>query len=199
MNADLGTVTAQVFARWGWKCVPFVTLLWILFWPAGLVWLALSLARRCLAADHSGLARADRQASWLVSWYPPGWRARYGEDFAETVREAILAGHGGLRLALNVYLESTAAWWQADRRGLVTVTCWWLCWVPLGAQGLAPLAIKLGGGTYRGWFIALFLPGALQWGVITVMLTAGAVMLAVAVRGTPALRQTGPSGTGQAG
>ena len=66
-------------------------------------------------------------------------------------------------------------------------------WVPLGAQGLAPLAIKLGGGTYRGWFLALFLPGVLQWGVITVMLTAGAVMLAVAVRGHPRFAGRGHS------
>jgi hypothetical protein len=199
MNADLGELTARVFARWGWKCVPVVTLLWTLFWPVGLVWLALSLARRYQSSDHSRPARAERRANWLASCYPPGWRARYGEDFAETVRQSILGGHGGLRLALNVYLESSAAWWQADRRGLITVTCWWLCCVPLVPQGLVPLAIKLGGGTSRGWFAALFLPGVLQWGLITVMLTAGTVMLAVAVRGTPALRQTGHSGPGQAG
>lgn len=192
MNADLGTVTAKAFARWGWKCVPFAALLWTLFWPIGLVWLALSLVRLYRATDHSGPARAERRATWLVSYYPSGWRTRYGEDFAETVRQTILDGHGGLRLTLNVARESTAAWWLTDRRGWVTVTCWWLCWVPLAAQGLAPLAIKLGGGTYRGWFVALFVPGVLQWGVITVMLTVGAVMLAVAVRGTPALRQAAP-------
>jgi hypothetical protein len=137
--------------------------------------------------------RAERRASRLVSHYPSRWRARYGEDFAETVRQTILDGHGGLRLTLNVARESTVVWWLTDRRGLVTVTCWWLCWVPLAAQGLTPLAIKLGGGTYRGWYLALFLPGVLQWGVITVMLAIGAVMLAVAVRGTSALRQAGHS------
>jgi hypothetical protein len=146
MNADLGTVTAKAFGRWGWKCVPFAALLWTLFWPIGLVWLALSLVRLYRATDHSGPARAERRATWLVSYYPSGWRTRYGEDFAETVRQTILDGHGGLRLTLNVARESTAAWWLTDRRGWVTVTCWWLCWVPLAAQGLAPLAIKLGGG-----------------------------------------------------
>jgi hypothetical protein len=193
MNADLGTVTARTFARWGWKCVPFVTLLWILFWPVGLAWLALSLARLYRSTEHSGLARAGRRASWLASYYPPGWRARYGEEFAETARQAILDGHGGPRLTLNVARESTAAWWLTDRRGLATVTCWWLCWVPLAAQGLTPLAIKLAGGTSRSWFAALYLPGALQWGAITAMLTVGTVMLAVAVRGTPALRRAAHS------
>lgn len=192
MNADLGTVTARVFARWGWKCVPFVALSWALFWPVGLAWLALSLIRLHRAADHSGPARAGRRSSRLVSYYPSGWRARYGEELAETVRQTILDGHGGLRLTLNVARESSAAWWLTDRRGLVTVTCWWLCWVPLVAQGLAPLAVKLSGGAYRSWFLALFLPGALQWGVITVMFTVGALMLAVAVRGTPALRRAEP-------
>jgi hypothetical protein len=189
MNAGLGTVTARVFARWGWKCVPVVALLWTAFWPAGLVWLAWSLIRLHRVTDHGEPARAGRRASRLVSYYPSGWRARYGEEFAETARQTILDGHGGLRLTLNVARESSAAWWLTDRRGLVTVTCWWLCWVPLAAQGLAPLAVKLGGGTYRSWFLALFLPGTLQWAAITVMLTAGALMLAVAVRGTPALRR----------
>lgn len=193
MSADLGIVTARVFARWGWKCVPFVALLWTLFWPVGLVWLALSLVHRYRVADHSGPARAERRARWLVSYYPSRWRARYGEEFTETVHQAILDGHGGLRLTLNVARESTAVWWLTDRRGLVTMTCWWLCWVPLVPQGLVPLAIKLTGGTNRVWFAALYLPGGvLQWSVITVMLAVGAVMLAVAVRGTPALRRAVP-------
>jgi len=189
MTAGLGTVTARVFARWGWKCVPVITLLWILFWPVGLIWLALSLASFYRVTDHSGQARAGRRASWLVSYYPPGWRARYGEEFAETVGETILNGRGSLGLTLNVARESTAAWWRTDRRGLATLTCWWLCWVPLVAQGLTPLAIKLTGGTNRGGFVALYLPGVLQWAVIAVMLAVGTAMLAVAVRGTPALRQ----------
>lgn len=127
-------------------------------------------------------------ASFFRATRPRG--ARYGEDFAETVRQAILGGHGGLRLTLNVYIESAVAWWNADRRGLATLMCWCLCWVPLVPQGLVPLVIKLDGGTNRGWFAALFLPSGLQWAAITVVLTAGAVMFTVAVRRTPALRRT---------
>ncbi|MGH3847780.1 MAG: hypothetical protein ACRDS0_41150 [Pseudonocardiaceae bacterium] len=40
-------------------------------------------------------------------------------------------------------------------------------------------------------FVMEVSPGVLQWGMITVMLTVGAVMLAVAVRETPALRRAG--------
>ena len=51
--------------------------------------------------------------------------------------------------------------------------------------------MKVSGGTYRSWFGALYLPSALQWPAIAVMLTAGFAMLGIAIRGTPALRQNG--------
>lgn len=191
MNADLGTVTSNVFARWGWKCVPFVTLWWTLFWPIGLVWLVLSLIAHYRKADRSRAARAERRARQLLSYYPPRWRMRYGEEFVETVRQAILDGHGGLRLELNVARESTVAWWETDRRAFATLSCWCLCWLPLVAQSLAPLGIKLSGGSYRGWFLALFVPGGFQWLVVGIMFSVGVVMLAAAVRGLPTLRATG--------
>jgi hypothetical protein len=49
--------------------------------------------------------------------------------------------------------------------------------------------MKASGGTYRSWFAALYLPGALQWPAIAVMLIAGLAMLGMAIRGMPALRQ----------
>jgi len=190
VNADLGTVTSKVFGRWGWKIVPIVVLWWAVFWPVGIIWLTLSLVTRYRAADHSEPARAARRASRLVSIYPPGWQARYGDEIAETVRQTVLDGHGGLRLEANIVRESSAAWWQTDRRGWIAMICWWLCWIPLVSQSLVPLAIKLGGGTYRSWFLALFFPpGFLQWSVIVVMFMIGVIMLATAVRGTPALRR----------
>jgi hypothetical protein len=65
-----------------------------------------------------------------------------------------------------------------------------MCWIPLVAQGLAPLIVKASGGTYRSWFAALYLPGALQWPAIAVMFIAGFAMLGIALRGIPALRQS---------
>ena len=47
------------------------------------------------------------------------------------------------------------------------------------------------GGTYRSWFAALYLPSALQWPAIAVMFIAGSAMLGMAIRGMPALRQSG--------
>jgi hypothetical protein len=193
MSADLPTIYSKAFERWGWKCVPVIVACWIVLWPAGVVWLAVSLVALYRARDRSEQAQAERRIARMLSWYPPHWRARYGEEFSEVLRETIRSGQGGRRLTLNVARESNAAWWQSatGRRGLRAVWCWSLCWLPLVTQGLVPLIIKLSGGTARSWFLALYLPAGLQWPVIALMLIAGLVMLAVAVRGTPALRQAG--------
>ena len=193
MIADLGTITSKLFERWGWKCIPPLVLCWAALWPVGLAWLALSLAGACRDRDRSPQARVERRVARLLSLYPPRWQSRYGQEFAELLRETIRSGHGGPRLTLNVLREGTAAWWQTSegRRALLPATCWWMCWIPLGPQGLAPLIMKVSGGTYRSWFAALYLPGALQWPAIAVMLIAGFAMLGMAIRGTPALRQSG--------
>lgn len=192
MNANLITITSSVYERWGWKSTPVVVLWWILFWPVGLVWFALSLVPFYRSLDTE--TRSQQRVTRLLSWYPPDWRARYGEEFSETLRDALEDGRGGAGLELNVAREGTAAWWHtpAGRRDLLTVMCWSLCWVPLAVQGVVPLIIKLSGGTFRSWFLALYLPEVLQWIGIACMITIGLVMLAVAVRGTPALRM-GPA------
>ena len=51
--------------------------------------------------------------------------------------------------------------------------------------------MKVSGGTYRSWFAALYLPSARQWPAIAVMFIAGFAMLGMAIRGMPALRQSG--------
>lgn len=191
MIADLGTSTSKLFERWGWKCIPPLVSCWIALWPVGLAWLALSLAGALRRRDRSGQARVERRIARLLSVYPPRWQARYGEEFSELLRETIRSSHAGMGLTLNVVREGTAAWWRtrAGRQALLAVTCWWTCAIPLLAQGLTPLILKLSGATYRGWFAALYLPGYLQWPAIAVMFLAGFGMLATAIRGTPALRQ----------
>jgi hypothetical protein len=166
-------------------------LFWVALWPVGLAWLALSLAGAYRDRDRSSEARVERRVARLLSLYPPRWQSRYGQEFAELLRETIRSGHGGPRLTLNVVREGTAAWWQTPegRRALLPATCWSMCWIPLVAQGLVPLIMKVSGGTYRSWFAALYLPGALQWPAIAVMFIAGFAMLGTAIRGTPALRQ----------
>jgi len=49
---------------------------------------------------------------------------------------------------------------------------------PARAQGLVPLIMKVSGGTYRSWFAALYLPGALQWPAIAVISSPDSAMLA---------------------
>ena len=146
------------------------------------------MAVRYCALDHSEPARTERRIARLLSWYPPQWRVRYGEEFAELLGQTIRDGHGGPRLTLNVIREGDAAWLATNRRGLIAIACWSLCWLPLVSQGLVALALKLTPGTHRSWFVALYLPGALQWPMIAAMLSTGLLMLATAVRTEPALR-----------
>ena len=146
MIADLGTITSKLFERWGWKCIPPLVVCWVALWPVGLAWLALSLAGAYRDRDRSSEARVERRVARLLSLYPPRWQSRYGQEFAELRRETIRSGHGGPHLTLNVVREGTAAWWQSreGRRALLPATCWWMCWIPLGSQGLAPLIMKAG-------------------------------------------------------
>jgi hypothetical protein len=191
--ADLGTITSKLYGRWGWKCIPPLVLGWAALWPVGLAWLALSLTGAYRDRDRSPEAQVERRVARLLSLYPPRWQSRYGPEFTELLRETIRSGHSGPRLTLNVVREGTAAWWQTreGRQALLPATCWWMCWIPLVAQGVAPLVVKACGGTYRSWFAALYLPGALQWPAIAIMFIAGFAMLGIAIRGTPALRQNG--------
>ena len=54
--------------------------------------------------------------------------------------------------------------------------------IALFPQALVPLLMKLSGGHARVWFLALYLPGAWQWPVITLMFLLGLASLALAAR-----------------
>ena len=54
--------------------------------------------------------------------------------------------------------------------------------IALFPQALVPLLIKLSGGHARVWFLALYLPGAWQWPVITLMFLLGLASLGLAAR-----------------
>ena len=103
-------------------------------WPVGLAWLALSLAGAYRARDRSSEARVERRVARLLLLYPPRWQSRYGQEFAELLRETIRSGHGGPRLTLNVVREGTAAWWQTPegRRALLPP--------PAGGRGIPLVA-----------------------------------------------------------
>jgi hypothetical protein len=184
VNYDYFTVSAAFAKRWGWRIAPIASLFWIVLWPVGSVWLLASLIGRYRALDRSPQARTERRIARFQSWYPGDWRARYGEEFSELVRDAIRDGCGGPRLTLNVMRESAAAQFTTlGSRGAVPVACWSLCWVPF-AQGFVPLALKLTGATTRSWFVALYLPGRYQWPAIAVSITIALLLLGVAVRAT---------------
>jgi hypothetical protein len=181
---DYFAVSAELAKRWGWRVVPIAVLFWIVLWPVGSVWLLASLIRRGRALDWSAETRTERRIARLLSLYPGDWRARYGEEFSELVREAIGDGRGGLRLTLNVMRESAATHAALlGRRGVVAVVCWWLTWLPF-AQGFVPLVIKLTHGSGRSWFLALYLPTPYRWPAIAVTSAVAMLMLGAVVRNT---------------
>jgi hypothetical protein len=169
VTRDLFVTYAKLAKRWGWRL--------------GAAWLALSLVLRYRSLDKTPVARTERRVAPLLSLYPADWRARYGAEFSELLRDTIRDGHGGPRLTLDVVRESNAAR-IASVGGIAAAACRSLCWLPLFAQGIAPLIMKLAGTPNRSWFLALYLPNPYQWPMITVMITIGLIMLGTAVRAT---------------
>jgi hypothetical protein len=154
---------------------------WVVFWPVGAVWSAITLVRRYRRLDRGLWETTDRRIARLLSWYPPEWRARYGAEFSELLHDEISHGNGGLGLTLNIMRESSATR-IASAGGIAAATCWWLCWLPLFAQGVAPLIMKLAGTPARSCFLALYLPNPYQWPMIAAMITVGVIMLGTAAR-----------------
>ena len=83
-----------------------------------------------------------RTARRLVRWYPPAWRARYGEELAELI--VAMAGAGGIpwrdradvaRAGVRARLAPAggAAPEQRARRGVITVLWSWAVFVIAGA------------------------------------------------------------------
>jgi hypothetical protein len=181
VNRDFLVFYGGLAERWGWRFVPIAVIFWVVFWPVAIVWLAITLLARHRAPDDTPAARTDRRVARLLSWYPSDWRARYGAEFSELLHDEIREGHGGPRLTLNVMRESSTAR-VASGGGTTAATCWYLCWLPLFAQGVAPLIMKLVGAPARSWFLALYLPDPYQWPTIAAMIMLGLSMLATASR-----------------
>jgi hypothetical protein len=181
MSRDFFVAYSGFAERWGWRFVPVALIFWVVFWPVGVVWGAITLLARYWSRDLAPGDRTDRHVARLLSWYPPDWRARYGAEFSELLHDEIRHGHGGLRLTLNVIRESNMAR-VTSVGGITAATCWSLCWLPLCAQGIAPLILKLAGTPVRSWFLAFYLPTPYQWPMIAAMILLGLIMVATAAR-----------------
>ncbi|MGH2849106.1 MAG: hypothetical protein ACRDLP_00645 [Solirubrobacteraceae bacterium] len=190
MNADFFDVYAEFARRWGWRFIPLAIVFWALFWPLGAVWVAVTLICRYRSLDHGPAARTQRRVARLLAWYPPDWRARYGVEFSELLRDKIRAGDGGLRLTLNVMRESNAAR-IVSAGGITATTCWSLWWLPLFAQGIAPMSMKLAGTSIRSWCLARYVPNSYQWPIIAAMITIGLVMVGTAIHATSTAHRAG--------
>jgi hypothetical protein len=99
-------------------------------------------------------AAADRRAAALLRWYPAGWRARYGDEFAELLA-ADLAERPScwrrtadiVRCGLSARLGEAGLTARAldpaaqVRASLATVSCELAAFLTLGLAMLAQLAI----------------------------------------------------------
>jgi hypothetical protein len=189
MTGDFFVDYAGFAQRWGWRFVPLALVFWVVFWPVAAVWSAITVIRRYGSLDRGSPATSESRVARLLSWYPPEWRARYGEEFSELLRDAIREGDAGIGLTLNVMRESSRAR-IAAAGGIAAAICWSLCWLPLFAQGIAPLIMKLAGTPSRSWFLALYLPDPYQWPALVAMITLGLIMFGTAARASSATRRT---------
>ena len=97
---------------------------------------------------------------------------------AATLHDTIADGRGGPRLSLNMAKEGMAARLAPPaRRQALAGLCLGLCWIPLFPQAVVPAVMKLSDAPTRSWFLALYLPDALQWPLIAAMVGAGLAML----------------------
>jgi hypothetical protein len=169
---------ARVAERRRWLFVSVSIVFWTLLWPLALVWLTLWHIDRYVALDKSPAAKRARRVTRLLRWYPPDWRARYGDEMATLLHDTIAEGRGGPRLNLNVAKEGLAARLAPPaRRDALAGACLALCSIPLFPQGLVPAVMKLTETPAFSWFLALYLPDAYQWPLIVAMIALGLVML----------------------
>lgn len=169
---------ARLAERRPWLFVLASIVFWTLLSPLALVWLVLWLVDRHRALDTSPAAKRERRVARLVRWYPADWLARYGEEMAATLHDTLAEGRGGVRLSVNVAKEGLAVRLAPPaRRHALAGACLSLCWIPLFPQGVVPAIMKLSEAPTRSWFLALYVPDALQWPVIAAMVVLGLAML----------------------
>jgi len=102
---------------------------WIAF-PIGLLWFAYDRLARFTGAT------AEQRADRMINWYPPDWRARYGEEFRDVLLGAMAERRDGPRLWLDVAREAASTRTPRPSRTWLAAGLW-----TLGIVALLPLGI----------------------------------------------------------
>jgi hypothetical protein len=182
-------MTRRLVDRLGWWFIPASLLFWVFLWPLGLLWAVVLLVQRFRSLEHGPAARRERRVARLLRWYPAGWRARYGEEFASLLRATIEDGRGGVGMSVNVAREGLAARLRAlEPDPGLAMWCGTLCWILLFPQGIVPLVMLLTEAPARSWFLALYLPSPFSWLTAAAMTVVGLGMLGVAAHTLRRLR-----------
>jgi hypothetical protein len=80
-----------------------------------------------------------------------------------------------------------------------SISGWTLGSIALFPQGIVPMIVLLAGVEVKSWFLALYLPGALQWPGAAVMVLFGVWLYYIAIKATIVSKPSSPSaGNGDA-
>jgi hypothetical protein len=176
-------MTARLVERLGWWFVPLSVVFWVVLWPVGIAWAVVAWVRRLRA-----MPREER----MLRLYPQAWRERYGDEFADLLRESLADGRGGPGLTLDVWrgaLEAHRDEALSPRgRALALLT---LCWIPLFPQGLVALSFLAFDVPVKSWFLALHVPDPLGYVVAAGMVALGSWMLVRGARAAHRLHLAG--------
>jgi len=102
---------------------------WIAF-PIGILWFVYDRIARFTGATR------EQRVERMLDWYPPEWRARYGDEFAAVLHDAMAAGKDGPRLWLDVAREAASTRTPRPSRAWLAAVLW-----TAGIVAVLPLGI----------------------------------------------------------
>jgi len=107
---------------------------WIAF-PIGILWFVYDRLARFTGATR------EQRVERMLNWYTPEWRARYGDEFAAVLHDAMAAGRDGPRLWLDVAREAASTRKPRPSRTWLAAALWTLGIIAVLPLGLVPVLV----------------------------------------------------------
>jgi hypothetical protein len=138
----------------------------------------------------TGTCSPERRVAWLLRWYPPSWRARYGAEFAELLLADVAEQPRSWRRAMDVAANGLLARCTSAgltthelppleqiRCGVATLSCTLAAFLTFGVAMLAQLA--------TGWQWATPRSPAALGGTVAMSIGAGCLLLIALLGAVP--------------